>query len=44
VKKFGDKTFDGLTSAVGRLLDATAAEYRMAQGRTDSAEAMSTVL
>jgi len=27
LKKFGDKTFDGLTSAVGRLLDATAAEY-----------------
>lgn len=27
LKKLGEKTFDGLTSAVGRLLDATAAEH-----------------
>jgi len=27
LKKLGEKTFDGLTNAVGRLLDATAAEH-----------------
>ena len=27
LKRLGEKTFDGLTSAVGRLLDATSAEH-----------------